>query len=274
MAPATARAAKSALVFAAFGPILWEWAGYASAVSRIDYCLLVPVLAGILAFRDSRNWQQPAQTSLFGYGLLFCGGLFLAVGSLASVFTLSILGFPIAIAALIGVFWGNSGLIQLRYPLVMLCAMVPVPLPLLDRMTPFMVKASGAAAVTLLRPFDPSASWVGADLSYRGWHLFVAEACSGSGTLLVLGTLTLFMAGLFRMSTRAILITLLLVGPITIVVNGLRIAVIAWVIDSWGPGVATGSGHEIIGQIVVIAGATTLAFVVDRFSQGTREFGS
>ncbi|MFK5956132.1 MAG: exosortase/archaeosortase family protein [Planctomycetota bacterium] len=264
------RSWKAVLVLAVFSSILLEWAEYTGSVSRINYCLLVPVLAAVLAWSVIRDWSPLAPSDLtgvqWGYCCLGFSGIMLTIGSLASIFTISIAGFPIAVLGLVGIFWGKEGIFRLRYALLMFFAMVPVPLPLLDRLTPGMVRATGAAAVAMVSPFDPEATWIGADLTYRGWTLFVAEACSGSGTLLVLGTLTLFMAGLFRMSTKAIIITLILVAPITIFINGLRIAVMAWVLDGFGPAAVTGAGHEIVGQLVVIAGAASLALVIDKVS--------
>lgn len=247
-----------------------EWASFASGVSRIDYCLIVPILAAILA-RVAIQKQDPLpspapKAQRFGYLCLLGGGLLLGLGSLSAIFTISIAGFPLAVSGLVGIYWGNKGLSRLRYALLMLFAMVPVPLPLLDWLTPSMVRASGATAVAMVSPFDPEATWIGSDLTYRGWTLFVAEACSGSGTLLVLGTLTLFMAGLFQMRALMVVITLLLAIPLTLFINGLRIAAIAFVLDGFGIGAVSGAGHEIIGQLVVIAGAAGLALAVDRLS--------
>ena len=265
-----ARSLKAALVLAVFSTILLEWAEYTGGVSRINYCLLVPVLAAVLAWSVIRDWSPldapEAKGVRLGYVCLGLGGLLLIIGSLTSIFTVSVAGFPFAVTGLIAIFWGKEGLFRLRYALLMFYAMVPIPLPILDRLTPGMVRATGAAAVAMVKPFDPDATWIGSDLTYQGWTLFVAEACSGSGTLLVLGSLTLFMAGLFRMSMKAVIITLILVCPITIFINGLRIAVMAWVLDGFGPAAVTGSGHEIVGQLVVIAGAAALALAVDKIS--------
>lgn len=265
-----ARSLKVALVLAVFSAILVEWAEYTGGVSRINYCLLVPALAAILAWSVIHDWSPihtPDSSGIqLGYACLGLSGLLLIIGSLASIFTVSIAGFPFAAMGLIALFWGKEGLFRLRYALLMFFAIVPVPLPILDRLTPGMVRATGAAAVAMVSPFDSEAAWVGADLTYRGWTLVVAEACSGSGTLLVLGTLTLFMAGMFRMSTKAVVITLLLVGPITLFINGLRIAVMAWVLDGFGPAAVTGVGHEIVGQLIVIGGAGALALAVDKMS--------
>jgi len=268
MSLSAVRLLQGAIVLLVFGPILVEWAGFAGLVARINYCLLVPFLALILAriaWRGADPLPTPsANSARLGYLCLFLSGLFLVVGSLSGIFTISIAGFPIAVFGLVGALWGTEGLFRSRYALLMLFAMVPFPLPLLDYLTPTMVRASGAAAAAFVTPFDAEATWLGSNLTYRGWTLFVAEACSGSGTLLVLGSLTLFMAGLFRMRATAITVTLLLVAPITIVINGLRIAVMAWVLDGFGPAAVTGTGHEILGQIVVIAGAAGLAVGVDK----------
>lgn len=268
MTPTAVRLLKGAIILLAFGPILVEWVGFAGVVARINYCLLVPFLALILArqgWRNSEPLPSPAESStIAGYLCLGCSGALLIVGSLSGIFTLSIAGFPLAVLGWVGLNWGTAGLFRMRYALLMLFAMVPFPLPLLDYATPTMVRTSGAAAAAFVSPFDPTSTWVGSNLTYNGWTLHVAEACSGSGTLLVLGSLTLFMAGLFRMRAVAIVVTLLLVTPITIVINGLRIAVMAWVLDGFGIEAVTGTGHEILGQGVVIAGAAALAVGVDR----------
>jgi exosortase/archaeosortase family protein len=265
------RPLQAVLIVAAFGPILLEWANFTGSVTRINYCLLVPVLAMVLAGTALHSWDSipsPTPSSRrLGYLSLLLGGFLLFAGSLASIFTIAVAGFPFAVVGWIGIHWGTAGLLHLRYSLAMLFAMVPIPLPLLDKLTPSMVKASGAVSVALVYPFDMGATWIGSNLTYRGWTLFVAEACSGSGTLLVFGTLTLFMAGLFRLGPKAIFLTLALVAPFTLFINGLRIAVMAWVIDGFGPEVVIGPGHEILGQVVVLAGAILLATVVDRFSR-------
>lgn len=268
MKPPLVRFLQSALVLAAFGPILVEWFHLTSNVSRIDYCLLVPFLALILAKVAGNATAEvappSASASRWGYICLGSAGLLLTLGSMAAILTVSIAGFPLAVVGLVGIHRGNAGIFRLRYALLMLFAMVPVPLPLLDWLTPSMVSASGATAAALVSPFDPEATWIGADLTYRGWTLFVAEACSGSGTLLVLATLTLFMAGLFRMKALSIVATLLIAAPLTLLINGVRIAAIALILDSFGTGVVTGIGHEIIGQVVVIGGAVGLTLGVDR----------
>jgi len=200
--------------------------------------------------------------------ILLASGVLLTAGSVASIFTISIAGFPLAIVGLCAVTGGREALWRYRYALLMLLAMIPFPLPFLDQLTPTMVKVSGSAAVHLLSLIDSGEiTWLGSTLNFRGWDIFVAEACSGSGTLLTLEVLGLLLAGLFSMRSWAIGLMLLMMFPLTIFINGLRIALTAWVLDIWGPAAVTGPAHEILGQIVVILSGACLALVMDRLTR-------
>lgn len=254
----------------AFAPILAEWVEYVSQISRLGYCLLVPILAGILAFlaRDARalRSESPRGRAL-GAAALAAGGLLLIVGSISSVFTLSIAGFPLGVAGVWGLRHGAAGLQRQHHALLMLCAMVPPPLPLLDRLTPAFVEASGRLTVGLLRLVESGEIlWAGSLLTFRGHRMLVSEACSGSGTLLVLGTLGLFLAGLFRLRPLPMLLLMLLVAPLTLFVNALRIALTTWAFDRFGPRAVSGAAHEWLGQILVILAGTGLAWTVAHFA--------
>jgi exosortase/archaeosortase family protein len=64
----------------------------------------------------------------------------------------------------------------------------------------------------------------------------------------------------------AILLTLGLVLPLTLLVNGLRIALTAWALDAFGPIAVEGSAHEILGQVVVILAGAGMALLVDKLT--------
>jgi len=271
-APATG-GLELALLVALTAPLLVEWYETTSASSRLSYALLVPVLALGLAWRarrEARNGTDSAAWAPDGPGralaALVAGlaGLALVAGGLSGVFTLSLLAVPLIAVALVARRTGRAGLRALAAPLALGFLMVPPPMPLLDRINPFLIEASGWTAVTLLAPFDAGATWVGATLSFRGWELIVAEACSGSGTFLMLGALSAFLAALFRLRPLATALLLGLSLPVTLLVNGLRIASSALVIDRFGAAAGEGLAHELLGQAVVIVGAAALVLAVER----------
>jgi exosortase len=250
-------------------PLLAEWLETTSTSSRLSYALLVPGLALVLALRRGRAPAGVADEVARGSPacaalLALLAAAALLGGTLSGVFTLSLLGIPLATLAFVARAAGTRGLRRYAAALALLFLMVPPPMPLLDRINPFLVQASGQSAVALLRPLDPQASWAGATLSFRGWTLIVAEACSGSGTFLVLGTLCAFLAGLFRLRAPIACALVALSLPATQLVNGVRIASSALVIDRFGAEAGQGLAHELLGQAVVLVGVLLLVVLVER----------
>lgn len=302
MLPARAtRGLELALFLGLAGPLLAEWFETTSASSRLSYALLVPALASVLALRASRAdfvlalrasradtvvAQGASRTdSVVAQGAsrtnplpaargapwcaALCAGLAalaLLGGSLSAVFTLSLLALPLAALAFVARWGGTDGLRRHGPALAFLFLMVPPPMPFMDRVNPLLTEASGQTAMSLLTPFDAHVVWAGATLSFRGWTLIVAEVCSGSGTLLMLGTLCAFLAGLFRLRPAAALGLIVLALPLTLLVNGVRIASSALVIDRFGAEASQGLAHELLGQGVVILGAALLVLAVERSS--------
>jgi exosortase len=256
-----------ALFLALVSPLLFEWFETASASSRLSYALLVPALAWVLA-RRARGGSADAGPTVrdrsVAAGLAGLAGLTLLAGTLSSVFTLSLLACPLAVLAFAAHRSGRAGLRRLAPALAFLFLMVPPPSPLLDRLNPTLVEASGRAATFLLRPFDAEVSWIGATLGFRGWQLIVAEACSGSGTFLMLGCLCVFLAGLFRLRALGALALILSALPVTLAINAARIASSALVIDRFGAAAGQGLAHELLGEGVVVLGVALVVLCVER----------
>jgi exosortase len=270
------RGRELALFALAVSPLLVEWFETTSASSRLSYALLVPCLSAALAWRvrGSAPAESPSASTTpltrpwVGLGAvlaLLSAAAFLG-GALSGVYTLSLLGLPLAAAAFTARFGGSRALRAYAAPLLLLFALVPPPMPLMDRVNPFLVEASGRAAVALLVPFDAEVVWRGPQFFFRGWTLVVAEACSGSGTFLMLFVLSAFLAGLFRLRPVAGAFLLALSVPVTLLVNALRIASSALVIDRFGAAAGEGLAHELLGQAVVVLGAALLVILVERWS--------
>jgi exosortase len=264
-----------ALFLGLASPLLAEWFETTSASSRLSYALLVPALALVLALRAGRGqdgggrdpYERPAPRHAAFFAAL--AALAFLGGSLSGVFTLALCAVPLSVVAFVAR-WGGEGALRRHAPaLALLFLMVPPPVPILDRVTPLLTRASGATAAGLLAPLDAHASWAGATLSFRGWTLIVAEACSGSGTLLMLGTLCAFLAGLFRLRLARALGLIALAVPVALAVNGVRIASSALVIDRFGAAAGQGLAHELLGQGVVVAGVALLVVAVERCAART-----
>ena len=269
------RFGQAFILLAIFLPVLNEWVSYCSKVSRLGYVLLVPILAAALAVQAGRKTDDAADETqrLRGTGgalgplVLLGSALLYGLGSATGIFTLSIAAVPLAISGLVAS-WGGRRLVRRQArALVMAAFLVPVPLPLLDGMNPGLVDASGTVAVFLLGFLDPGTSWVGSELGFEGWTLIVADACSGSGTSLSLFVLTVFLTGLFGLSPLSSGALALLVLPLSLVVNALRIAATALLLAHIGPQAAAGLPHEILGQVLVIGTMGLLTWLVLRLTR-------
>ncbi len=273
------RGLEVALFLGLLAPLLVEWFETTSASSRLSYALLVPALAIVLALRavpglfsgavpaaPDAGTAGPAPAPFLAAFFALGAALALLAGTLSGVFTLSLLAIPLALPAFAARTFGRERLRALAPALLLLFLMVPPPMPVMDRINPFLVQASGSATLAMLTPFDPEVGWAGSTLTFRGWTLIVAEACSGSGTFLMLGTLCAFLAGLFRLRPLAAGLLLLLALPITLLVNGVRIASSALIIARFGAAAGEGLAHELLGQAVVITGAALLVVAVERWT--------
>ena len=243
------------------------------AASRLGYALLVPVLVLVLARLEvAHGAHEPSpagEKRRGGAGLwLLLATAALFAGLTSGLFTLQIAGFPLAIAGAVAALGGWAALRRHGHSLLLLGCMVPPPTPLFDRVQPLLVESSGQLTRALLLPFDPAVTWAGSTLGFRGWTVIVAEACSGSGTLLILGVLGLFLAGLERLGPARTAALLALVPPVALLVNGVRIATSALCLDAFGPAAATGAAHEWLGLVLVIAAALLLAWILGRRHAG------
>ena len=111
------------------------------------------------------------------------------------------------------------------------------------------------AGLALTNLFGLGAVRVGADLFVPGQQtpLVVADACGGLRSLLALTTLGYCIA-LFMGPQRGARRWLLLAaaGPVALLCNVFRIALICWVAAWWGVPFATGTGHDLMNALAWI----------------------
>ncbi|MEQ8767990.1 MAG: exosortase/archaeosortase family protein [Planctomycetota bacterium] len=257
------QAFEAAAITAAFGAVLLEWAQYCSASSRLSYALFVPVLVLIVARLGGRKAAPTEGSSWMQSGLILLAAVLLAVGTLASVFTIALMGFPVAVTGLLLGHRGPSVLRRHGWAIALLFLIVPLPTPIIDRITPTLVSASGNIAAGMLS-IGGEASWSGDLLDYKEHRLLVSEACSGSGTLFILVVLSTFLAGLFRLGLLTGIGAILFSIPLVAVVNGIRIALSAVSLDLFGVEAAEGAAHELLGIVLIVATAAALALLFSK----------
>jgi len=146
---------------------------------------------------------------------------------------------PASVAALLLVLGGLSALAggvgALRaaaYPLGI--AALAIPLPLAERVAPWLAAHAAAASAWLAAAFGADVQRAGAMLVVGGGSMTVGAPCSGLNSLVALITLAAVMAGVVGgpPGRRAALVAAAV--PLALAANGLRLTSLLWLADAFG----------------------------------------
>jgi exosortase len=209
-----------------------------------SHFILIPVVSIFFLFVERKNIFADTDYSL-KCGLVLCA-LALVVFAIATGFRENLVGVTIrdkptendyltlcmvgAVAWIIGSFiaaYGAAAFKKARFPLLFLVFTIPVPLFLLHPVVKALQYASAEAANLVFKLTGVPYLRDGLIFEFTGITIKVAEVCSGIRSSLALFILSIITGHMFlkRMSHKIILS--LLVFPITVVKNALRIATIS-----------------------------------------------
>lgn len=152
-------------------------------------------------------------------------------------------------------------------PLVYFAFLIPPPGWLVDQLTAPLQLLASAAATRALAAFGYPILNTGVTIFIAQYQLLVEQACSGMNSLIGLSAIMTFYVYLMhRSSWRYGLVMILLILPIAITVNILRIIGLILITYYLGDAAAQGFLHMTTG-IVLFGFALALAFGVDSVAQ-------
>lgn len=163
---------------------------------------------------------------------------------------------------------GIPALMQNWFPFLYLSFLVPPPGWLIDRITAPLKAFVSFAATEGLQLFGLPISREGVTLFVGQYQLLVEDACSGMKSLTGLIAISLFYIYLLRNATwKYSTFLVLLVIPIAIMANILRIVVLILLTYFMGDAVGQGFLHKTAG-LFLFATALALVFLVDHLVSG------
>ena len=250
----------AALLLLSYAVVLGKLARLWVTDASMSHGAFVPLLVGYIVWerRHALAALQPAH-NWFGLVLLVLGGLLLCVGppGLDTFASLTRAAFWFSLLGSLLYMLGFSGLRLLLYPLALLLLMFPIPAFILDILTfPLQVIASKLAE-HMLEFLGFSVLREGNILVLPGQTLNVADACSGLRSLIALTFLGQAYIYLFDSRPWMRVVMAILVVPIAVLANALRIlatAVAASYNRKWGDG----SYHEWTGWVVFVVAFTCI----------------
>ncbi len=249
-----------ALYLAVYGPTLaWLWHRWTLSVWNNGHGILITLVVAYLVWQELKRFQgRPVDANPWGF-LLVVPALLLHMldtgihSQLLSAFSL-VLGLPGLSLLLLG----TERTKAIIFPLLVLFLTLPIPLAFTESIHLFLRQIATVASAWLLPLVGIPVFSHGTVLETPNGTLMVADACSGFSTLYATVTVAVLTAYATRSRWRKALVLAVAV-PLAIVVNVVRVVVLAVLVDQFGLDVLRTSAHELSG-LATFAVALPLIF--------------
>jgi len=265
-----------------FAMFLFSLFRFANADRTFDYIPLIPFVSAYLFFQKRKSiFSGEGGSARPGIVLLAIGILLYLVGYWkgsalfpADRHSLMAVSFVSCMAGGLGLFYGSAALKAAAFPLAFLLFMAPVPSVLLDRIVAFLQFGSAEVSYAVLKLTGVPVARDGYVFQVPGLTVEVAKQCSGIRSSLSLFIVSV-LAGHFFLKTgwRKAVLSLMVV-PITIFKNGVRIVMLTLLGAYVNPGFLKGVLHTSGGipffaaAMVLLGGVLYLLRRIERKGEG------
>jgi exosortase len=241
-------AITATLALGIFAPILYYMVLHWKDVPDYSHGFLVGPLALYFAWeRRNKLRRAPIEPSWWGVLPLGLGTTALVIGRLGVELMAMRTAFVLTLIGLVLLLLGLPIFRILRFPLLFLFLMVPLPQSLVNVIAFPLQLIAADLAVEWLHWLSIPALREGNIIHLANTPLFVAEACSGLRSLMALGTLAIVFAYFFRKNALERVIIVLSAIPIAILVNAFRVALTGYLTHNIGEKAAQGLIHQTEG---------------------------
>ena len=245
----TATILIAVLFWEALGNLWARWSGY----EELSHSFFIPILSAWIVWMNRDVVRQSVgEPSIVGAVIIASGLALLLLGQLTSIFVIQHFGLVVVIAGAVAAAGGLSLLRTTAAPVSFLLFAVPPPFWVTTVMSWQFKLMSSALGVAMLESVGVPAYLSGNVIDLGETKLLVAEACSGLNYLFPFLSIGVIAAFMYRGPLWHKLIIVLATIPITIVMNGFRIAVTGILVDRFGEEHAEGALHFFEGWVVFV----------------------
>jgi exosortase D (VPLPA-CTERM-specific) len=215
------------------------------------YCYLVPAIVAYLIWENKvRLRKAVTRPTWAGFGLILPGILFFWMGDLGGEYTLLYLSLWLIVVGLCLLHFGAEKLRVILFPILFSLTMFPLPAFINNRLSLNLKMISSFIGVEAMQWMGMSAYREGNVIDLGFTQLQVVDACNGLRYLLPLILMGLLVAYFSKLAMWQKIVLVLSSIPISILVNGLRIASVGLLYPIWGPQVAEGFFHDFSGWLI------------------------
>ncbi len=219
-----------------------------------NHGFFVPLISGYFLWRQRDRWMRCAiKPSNFGLLVMFGALGLLVIGSLGAELFTSRFSLLVLLAGMILFLAGWKVFRAVSFPLGFLILMIPLPVLIYNQITFPLQLIASRLATSWLQLVQVPVLREGNVLMLPNYSLEVVEACSGIRSLMTLITLAVAYGYLFepRRWVRYALVVLMV--PIAIVSNAIRVAGAGVLTYQFGPRAGEGFLHEFSGWVIFLA---------------------
>jgi exosortase len=214
----------------------------------------VVLFSGYVLWRERERWKAREIKPCNGGFLVMLGALLLlVVGSLGAELFSSRLSLLVLLGGMVLFLAGWEVLRAISFPLGFLIFTIPIPVIIYNQITfPLQLLASRLATSWLELVHVPVLR-DGNILVMSNYSLEVVEACSGIRSLLTLVSLAIAYGYLLEPRRWVRYVLVILIVPIALVTNAIRIVGAAILARHFGPAAAEGFLHEFSGWVIFLS---------------------
>jgi len=214
---------------------------------------LVPFVVIFLVYLDRERLRNvPVEPSRWGVAGVLGGAIFLVLGTLSGLDFLRQISILFLAGGLVAGFWGMRMLSALRFPLLYLLFMIPLPYILYNAIAfPLqMMAAKGASGI--LNGIDIPVFREGNIIHLPHISLGVVQACSGIQSLVSLLAISVLLMKILGLRGWTGAFFALSAVPVAVLANMFRIAATGVLGSFVNPALAEGFFHEFSGWVVFL----------------------
>jgi exosortase B len=248
---------------AMFGPAYW---GLSNTIWATDSQGHGPIILAVglwLLYKKREELAALPRHPALAWGTLaiVLAVLCYAVGRSQTVWTLEIGAQNLMLVGLLLVFFGPGGVRVAWFPLFFLIFMIPWPGDWVDAVTGPLKSFVSAAASNLLYALGYPVGRSGVILTVGPYQLLVADACAGLNSLFTLEALGLLYMNLMGYTSAARNIALaILILPISIISNVVRVVILVLVTYHFGDAAGQGFVHGFAGMVLFLVALVLILF--------------
>jgi exosortase len=213
---------------------------------------LIPVVSAFLIYNNKEKiFSELSSSWVLGAALIVPGTICLILARLnawplttANQLSLLVLGMVLFWMGSFALLFGTKAFRAASFPLMFLVFTIPIPEPLLSKLIFFLQKGSTDATEAIYRLTNVPYFREGFEFTLPGVRIRVAEECSGIRSTLALLITTSLASHLFLRSRWKQFLLCLVVVPIAILKNGLRIFTLSTLAVYVNPAFLHGNLHK------------------------------